>query len=675
VKVASNLKKYFSREFLSVGIINNSMTDPNKILPMKYPWAREYYKRGLANHWIPDDIPMMDDTSQWKSTKELTENERKVILRNLGFFSTAESLTANNLVLAVYRHITNPECRQYLTRQIAEESTHCFVEGTEILTNKGFKDFRDLTESDLVGQYHEDGSITFVKPHTYYSDDFDGNLIKFSNDIMSYCNVVTPDHRCVYFNARKKDKLEIDQAQNLSPQNKKFPVSGKLIGGNKIFSDWDRLNIACQADGTLIHINYGKDLGKKTGCISWTFNFKKERKKQRLKELVSRLNLKIKERDVPNKPGFTTFKIWIPLDHSMSKDFEWINLEEVNHEWIDSFFEELKFWDGCIRSKGRICYSTSNKKCADKVKLLAHLCNRRSSVWTLFLEDDKPNSLNIKKTKDHYQVHISHRYYISGRCLKKENVPYKGKVYCVGVPSGMLMVRYNNIVTISGNTDTFIYCCDSLGLDPDEIYNMYITIPSIARKDKFVVDLTRNLLDQNFKTDSTENIRNLLRDLVGFYYIMEGIFFYCGFASMLALKRRNKMTGTGQQFEYVLRDEVQHIGFGRELINTIRKENPECWTKSFEDEIVHLIQTGVNFEKEYIDDCLPNGIVSITPLSFYRYIEYIADRRLESLGIKKMYGTSNPFPWMSASMDLKKEKNFFETRNIEYQTGVLENDW
>ena len=107
-----------------MALINNSQTDPHKILPLSYPCAREHYKNGLANTWVPDEIGMQQDLEQWKASSVLSEGERRLILWNLGFFSTAESLTANNLVLAVYKHITNPECRQYLLRQAFEEAVH-----------------------------------------------------------------------------------------------------------------------------------------------------------------------------------------------------------------------------------------------------------------------------------------------------------------------------------------------------------------------------------------------------------------------------------------------------------------------------------------------------------------------------------------------------------------------
>ena len=105
-------------------IVGASATDPNKILPLTYPWAREFYKNGVANNWVPEEVSMQKDVEQWKAPDVLSDTERRLILWNLGFFSTAESLTANNIVLAVYRHVTNPECRQYLLRQAFEEAIH-----------------------------------------------------------------------------------------------------------------------------------------------------------------------------------------------------------------------------------------------------------------------------------------------------------------------------------------------------------------------------------------------------------------------------------------------------------------------------------------------------------------------------------------------------------------------
>ncbi len=325
-------------------LLNCNVTDPNKILPIKYKWARQHYKTGVANTWVPEEVSMQKDVEMWKSPTALTEDEKRVVLWNMGFFSTAESLTANNLVLIIYKHITNPECRQYLLRQSFEEAVH---------------------------------------------------------------------------------------------------------------------------------------------------------------------------------------------------------------------------------------------------------------------------------------------------------------------------------------TDTFIYCCDTLGLDPEKVYTMYMSIPSIKKKDDFVVAMTSSLLDPDFTTQTNDDIQRFVHDLVGFYLIMEGIFFYAGFAMMLSLLRQNKMVGVGEQFQFILRDESVHLAFGTDLINTIIQENPVIWTDAFKQTMIDDIKQAVELESEYAQDCLPRGILGLNGHIIRTYLEYIADRRLKSINLEPVYGSKNPFPWMSEIIDLRKEKNFFEMRVTEYQKGSL----
>ena len=102
----------------------NARADVNQLLPLKYHWAWEKYLAGCNNHWMPTEVSMQADIAMWKSPGQLTDAERTMLKRNLGFFATAESLVANNIVLAVYRQLTNPECRQYLLRQAFEEAVH-----------------------------------------------------------------------------------------------------------------------------------------------------------------------------------------------------------------------------------------------------------------------------------------------------------------------------------------------------------------------------------------------------------------------------------------------------------------------------------------------------------------------------------------------------------------------
>ena len=324
-------------------IINNDrVVDVNQLVPIKYKWAWQYYLDACANHWMPQEVSMQRDIEQWKDPKAFTDDERRVIKRNLGFFSTADTIVANNIVLAVYRFIDNPECRQYLLRQAFEEAIHI---------------------------------------HAYQ------------------------------------------------------------------------------------------------------------------------------------------------------------------------------------------------------------------------------------------------------------------------------------------------YIIESLSMDDGEVFNMYREVSSIYDKGEFQMKLTEDILKPDFETKSYRGRQRLLDNLIGYYAIMEGIFFYSGFVMLLSFNRQNRLPGAGEQIQYILRDESMHMNFGLDTINAIVDENPDLWTPEFQQSIIDKIKMGVVLEYSYAQDCLPNGVLGLNSNMFKEYIQYIADRRLEKIRLPKQYGSDNPFPWMSEIIDLKKEKNFFETRVTEYQTG------
>ena len=338
-----NLEKGAGRIQVDDKAIINCRADLNQLIPFKYDWAWQKYLDGSANHWMPEEIPMHDDIKVWNDPKALTEDERKIVEVNLGFFSTADSLVANNLVLAVYKHITNPECRQYLLRQAFEEAIH---------------------------------------------------------------------------------------------------------------------------------------------------------------------------------------------------------------------------------------------------------------------------------------------------------------------------------------THAYTYCVQSLGLDEGKIFNMYREIPAVATKAEWALPFTQSLGDPTFRTGTKENNQRLLRDLIAFYVVFEGIFFYVGFTQILSMGRRNLLTGVAQQFQYILRDESMHMNFGIDVINQIKAENPELWSEQFQSEMIDLIKKGVDLETRYAYDTMPKPILGMNSKLFEEYIKFIANRRFIQIGLPEQYpGATNPLEWMSEIMDLKKEKNFFETRVTEYKTG------
>jgi ribonucleoside-diphosphate reductase beta chain len=219
------------------------------------------------------------------------------------------------------------------------------------------------------------------------------------------------------------------------------------------------------------------------------------------------------------------------------------------------------------------------------------------------------------------------------------------------------------------HTHAYQYIVESLGLDEGEIFNMYREVEAIHRKDSFILGFNEGIFDPNFKTGTFENDQKFLENICVFSLIMEGIFFYSSFAVMFGFQRQKKMTGSAEQIQYIMRDESQHLNFGINLINTIKEEQPELWTPKFQQHIVDLVKEATEMEYTFAREVFPTGIFGMNADNFKQYIEHIADRRLERVGLPAQYHVANPFPWMSEAVDLAKEKNFFETRVTEYQVG------
>ncbi|HZW25837.1 MAG TPA: ribonucleotide-diphosphate reductase subunit beta [Gallionella sp.] len=220
------------------------------------------------------------------------------------------------------------------------------------------------------------------------------------------------------------------------------------------------------------------------------------------------------------------------------------------------------------------------------------------------------------------------------------------------------------------HTHAYQYIVESLGLDEGEVFNAYHEVASIRAKDEFLIPFIDTLTDPAFKTGTPEADQKLLRSLIVFACIMEGLFFYVGFVQILALGRQNKMTGAAEQYQYILRDESMHLNFGVDVINQIKMENPHLWTTEFRNEIRGLFLKAVELEYAYAEDTMPRGVLGLNAGMFKEYLRFIANRRCQQIGVEVLYpGATNPFPWMAEMIDLKKEKNFFETRVTEYQSG------
>ncbi|MCH8540594.1 MAG: ribonucleotide-diphosphate reductase subunit beta [Opitutales bacterium] len=218
------------------------------------------------------------------------------------------------------------------------------------------------------------------------------------------------------------------------------------------------------------------------------------------------------------------------------------------------------------------------------------------------------------------------------------------------------------------HADSLLYMISSLGINPHECEAMFEDVETIRRKNEFVTE-TSHALRRDLDMTQTENKKLLAKNIFVFGQCMEGTQFYGLFGMILSLYRQNKFPGIGQMFRYTLRDESNHIELFRNLFSDLVEENSDIWDDEFKEELRGLMRRAVELEKEFIRDCLPMNSVGLSLEDFLIYIDYIADRRLQGVGLDPLStkAAHNPLPWLAEMMDIKKEQNFFEGRVTEYQ--------
>ncbi len=318
------------------------------------------------------------------------------------------------------------------------------------------------------------------------------------------------------------------------------------------------------------------------------------------------------------------------------------------------------------------------------------LPHKHKLAWDLFLKgvanNWSPSEINMGDDIDQWK---------NGTLLKDEKLLVKR---CLGFFAGSESLVANNLLLTVNRfvTDaecrqyilrqayeeslhnwTIVTCCDSYGLKVDEVYEAYLNIKSIKAKDDFLMEITTDINRPEFSTKTVEGKREFLRNLITYYIVCEGTFFFSGFAMLLALGRQNKLPGLSDQIRYTLRDESLHIQFGTYLINTIKEQYPSVWTKKFEEETTEHIKKAVQLEINYAHDVLPRGILGLNAEMFIEYMHYIGNRRLEGIGVDYRFESDhNPFPWLAEVMDTGAMTNFFERKVKDYQSsGVLEDDF
>lgn len=624
----------------------------------KYKWAFDLWDQMEANTWFSKEVNMTADA---KDYKQLSEPEKFMYDMVLSSLIAMDSLQTNNLMDNINPHITAPEVNACLARQSYEEANHCFTEGTEVLTSIGFIDFKDLTVDHKVANWNEDKSIFFKKPLEVINSYYEGEVINFSGK--AYSLETTPNHRIINYNIRNGNKLEDTLASNIGLNNRNIPINGYKLSGFKNMSTFDKLRVAYQADGTVLNNNTNRT----SEGYAYRFSFKKKRK---ISEMMNLLNIStteiLKYTITETTNGYTHFYVWTDL--IMDKEFSWIDLSRISFEWGIEFVQELKKWDGCYATGTEaIRYGNTNKNAIDKIIEVATISGKIVGIETLDPKTSKKSRIGKKQKKIYYSLYIRDAHHKSGRAISKTHRQYKGNIYCCTVDSGMIIVKKDNIVTVSGNSKSYQVMVDSISENTDEIYNMYKTDEKLKARNKYIAQVYEDLVGD----DSDENI--ILALFAN--QILEGIYFYAGFAAMYALGKSGKMLGSSQNIRFIQRDETTHLLLFQNMINTVRQERPEMFTADLEEKVRTMFRRAVEIESDWGAYVTQGQILGFTDAIIKQYIQYLADKRLKAVGYKPEYNASHPIPWVDGYASFNDQRaNFFEASVVNYSKGSLDFD-
>jgi ribonucleotide reductase beta subunit family protein with ferritin-like domain len=620
--------------------------DPTGIFELndiKYQWAYNLWEVMLNNTWFPKEVDMTQDIFDYK---RLTDAEKMAYDKVLAQLIFMDSLQTNNLIDNINPFITSPEINLILVRQAFEEALHCYVEGTEVLTSEGFIDFRDVKDDTLIANYHENGDITFTEPTEIIVGDYSGDIYRFEGQ--RYNLAVTPNHRMVRLNMRENGRFETKLAEDISLHNYKAPVAGYTKGNRyREFTPLDRFRIAYQADGTISNGGNVTENG-----IMYKFYLNKERKIDRLLKIAEDGNFKFTKKE--SEDSFFNIYIWV--DERIDKNFDWIKLDEISLEWGLEFLEELTYWDGS-RSADLKRYSNTNKKAINKVMGVASICGVRVGV-------DKSYTTGFK---EYWTLNFIDTDYVSGRSIKKTKEPYSGKIYCVTVPSSYIIVKYSDKIAVSGNSQSYAVMVDSISTNTNEIYQLWRRDMMLKSKNDAIAQVYEELAK-----NPTDN--NILKAMFA-NQILEGIYFYSGFAYIYTLARSGKMLGSAQMIRFIQRDEVTHLILFQNMIKSTRRERPELFTKELIDEVYDMFREAVELESSWGKYITQGQILGLTDSIIEQYIQYLADKRLEAIGFDRLYGVEHPIRWVENFSSFNDQKtNFFEGNVTNYSKGSLNFD-
>lgn len=637
------------------------------ILPYEYPQLLDYKEAIRHSYWIDTEFNFTTDINDFKVN--ISDSERSAIKRTMLAIAQIE-VSVKTFWAKMYDRMPITEIGD-----VGMTFAECHIEGTEILTPTGWVDFRKINVGDDVIQYHTDTkTISISKVNNVVCDDFEGDMYKFTKKKLEA--VVTPNHRIVYFT--KKGVLSEKFAKDINIRSDhKIPEAAKLLNPNGIKAlTWiDRLRIAIQADGSSRYYEKNGEKvrrGLSKNTHTYDISFKKDRKKERFLEILSNLDLEFRQYK-HSRDGYVKYEVDLDTNFDY-KNFDWVELSDKSWEWCEDFVQELSNWDGCLLKDKKDCkikYSTTNKSCADIVQMVGIGAGYKCNINTYV--DNRKESY-----KDVYTVSFLSNRELVGTNTNRERVPYKGKVYCVNVDSGVIITRYKDTTFISGNSeirhkDAYARLLRILGLEDE--FRTVIEIPAI--KDR--INYLSKYLDGTRSSDNKMYTKSVLL----FSLFVEHVSLFSQFLIMMSFnKERNIFKGISNVVEATSKEEDIHGNFGSDIINIIKKEHPEWFDEDFDNLIYSACKKAYKAECKILDWVFEEGELDFLPKETIRH--FIMNRfnnSLKRIGMEPLFNVDREqvrsTEWFDLEITASKEGDFFYKRLPDYtkkSKAVTEDD-
>lgn len=587
--------------------------------PFEYPECVKYKNAIQHSYWLVSEWNFISDKHDFKVV--LDDKNRNAIKNTMLAISQVE-VAVKKFWAKLGNRFPKAEFEQ--VGAVFSES-ECFDDQTEVLTKNGWSKFPDLLDNDLVAQYDKNtNQITFSKPLKKIVRKYQGKMHHYFSDGTDL--MVTPNHEILIKHPSHDKYTKKRSCEGKWGRNYRYPTSGYAVCENPyLFGDIDRLLVAIQADGSF----YGttpSGKGRRDVC----FLLKKERKINRLSEILNRLKIQFK---ITNKEdGGKVFNFHLPdylvVDIFKVKSFDYIDITRVDSEFGKKFLSELCEWDSTHYNNSGLgfMYYNTNESAINKVQAIAALSGYSTNKGINRTAEEIKNSLTPKgfirkSAKTCYNLGLipsdmaTYPY--------RTEIMYDGMVYCLTMPSGCLVTRRGKRVAISGNcrhADAYSHLLDVLELNND--FDKLFSLPVIKDRISYLSD---TLLNIDYCTHE-EYILNLAL----FSIFVENVSL---FSQFLIIKSFNKYQNILKDIENVVqstqKEEICHAMFGVYLINTIKEQNLSWFNDSFKNKIYSACDKALESELNLIDWIFEKGEIEILPTNQIK--EFIKNRFNESL--------------------------------------------